>query len=122
MNPIARVLLLAGAALAIFASAASAHAFVDHASPAVGSAVDLPPAEVKIWFTENVEPAFSGIEVTNAAGKPVDKKDSHVDAKNHAELVVSLTNLPPGTYQVTWHVVSADTHKTHGDLKFTVKP
>ena len=58
--------------LTLFAGAAGAHAFLDHASPAVGATVPA-PREVSIWFTERVEPAFSGIEVTDAAGARVDQ-------------------------------------------------
>jgi len=30
--------------------------------------------------------------------------------------------LKPGTYLVSWHVVSVDTHRTSGTYKFTVTP
>jgi methionine-rich copper-binding protein CopC len=46
---------------------ASAHAFLDHAEPRVGK-VASPPHEVTLWFTQKLEPAFSGVTVTNAAG------------------------------------------------------
>jgi copper resistance protein C len=37
-------------------------------------------------------------------------------------LVIPLKTLPPGTYQVEWHVTSVDTHKTEGHFVFSVKP
>src|SRR6202011_73050 len=37
-----------------------AHAFVDHAEPAVGSQIRSAPTQVKIWFTEKLEPARVG--------------------------------------------------------------
>jgi hypothetical protein len=102
-------------------SQAWAHAFLDHAEPKVGSAITNPPAETKIWFTQELEPAFSSIQVSDAQGNEVDKKDTHLDSKNKSLLVVSLPPLPPGTYTVAWHVVSVDTHKTQGHFQFTVK-
>jgi methionine-rich copper-binding protein CopC len=36
-----------------------AHAFLDHASPLVGSTVGAAPHEVSLWFTQNLKPAFS---------------------------------------------------------------
>jgi copper resistance protein C len=102
-------------------SLAWAHAFLDHADPKVGSTVTNSPPEVKIWYTQELEPAFSSIEVKNAEGKEVDKKDVHVDAKDKSLLEVSLPKLPPGTYTVTWHVVSVDTHRTQGHFEFTIK-
>jgi hypothetical protein len=105
-----------------FQSVASAHAFLDHADPKVGSSIDKPPTELKIWFTQEVEPAFSSITVSSDDDKQIDKKDSHPDDKDKKLLIVSLPDLPAGTYKVHWHVVAADTHTTQGDFKFTVKP
>ncbi len=95
---------------------------MDHAEPGVGSAAAKPPAEVKIWFTQNLESAFSTIKVLDAEGKQVDKKDAHLDSENKSILIVSLPPLPGGTYKVVWRVVSIDTHHTNGDFKFTIKP
>lgn len=113
----------AGVLLLIFAlpSFVAAHANLDHAEPKVGSTVNQSPKEVKIWLSQSVEPAFSTIEVFDSAGKQIDKKDSHVDKSDKTVLIVSVPDLGPGTYKVVWHVVSTDTHKTHGDFKFTVK-
>lgn len=38
---------------------ARAHAFLDHASPLVGSTVPTAPHEVSLSFTQNLEPSFS---------------------------------------------------------------
>ena len=100
---------------------ALAHAFLDHAEPKVGSTITHSPVEIKVWFTQNLEPAFSTLEVQDAQGKQVDKKDAHLDDKDKSLFVVSLPQLPPGTYTVIWHVVSVDTHKTQGRFEFTVK-
>ena len=97
-----------------------AHAFLQHADPAVGSTVQTSPGEVRIWFTENIEPAFSTVQVFNASGREVDKHDVHVDRSSPAVLNVSLPALEPGTYKVVWRVVSVDTHVTNGNFTFRV--
>ncbi|MGH7990105.1 MAG: copper resistance CopC family protein, partial [Limisphaerales bacterium] len=102
-------------------SFARAHAFLDHSGPKVGGTITNSPTEIKIWFTQELEPAFSSIEVKNAQGKEVDKKDVHVDAKDKSLLEVSLPKLLAGTYTVVWHVVSVDTHRTQGHFQFTIK-
>jgi hypothetical protein len=99
-----------------------AHAFLDHAEPKVGSTVTNSPAELKVWFTQNLEPAFSTLQVQDAQGKEVDKKDAHLDDKDKSLFLVSLPQLPAGTYTVIWHAVSVDTHKTQGHFEFIVKP
>ncbi len=101
-------------------SAAMAHAFPDHALPAVGATVAAAPAEVRIWFTEKLEPSFSKIEVLDPKGVRVDQDDSMVDPQDASVLHVSLRPLLPGTYKVVWRVVSVDTHATQGDFSFTV--
>jgi methionine-rich copper-binding protein CopC len=100
---------------------AQAHAFLGHAEPKVGSTVGNSPPEIKIWFTQELEPAFSTLEVQDASGREVDKKDAHLDDKDKSLFLVSLPQLPAGTYTVIWHAVSVDTHRTQGRFKFTVK-
>jgi methionine-rich copper-binding protein CopC len=119
MKPLA---LFAGMLLLAFPTFAMGHAFVDHALPRVGSTVQTPPDSVKIWFTEEIEPAFSSMEVLSSDGKQVDKQDCRVDDKDKTLLIVSLPQLGAGTYKVHWHVVAPDTHHTEGDFTFTVKP
>jgi len=63
-------------------AAADAHARLDHASPAAGSAARRPPQEVTLWFTEKVKPAFSSVTMTNAAGNQVDDGKIAVDPHN----------------------------------------
>ena len=107
-------------ALLFAAPAARAHAFLDHASPAVGSTVRQPPAAISLWFTQELEPAFSTISITDQGGQRVDGGDAKVDARDQTLLHASLKPLPPGTYKVTWHVVSVDTHTTEGTFTFRV--
>lgn len=99
-----------------------AHAFLDHASPAVGSTIHAPPKEVRLWFSDSIEGAFSTISVTDASGRRVDDGKTVVDGKDAAVLRTDLTALPAGTYTVTWRVVSVDTHSTQGKFTFTVAP
>jgi copper resistance protein C len=112
--------LVAFAATALVCGAAFAHAFLDHAVPAVGATVATAPAEVTLWFTQPLEPAFSGVAVTSAAGARIDTGPATIDPTDPQELHVRLNPLPPGTYKVSWHVVSVDTHRTTGDFSFTV--
>jgi hypothetical protein len=114
-------ILLALGLLALSAPQVFAHAFPDHAQPAVGSTVSPAPTELRIWYTQKIEPAFSKVEVHDASGAQVDKGDGKVDAQDPTLLRVSLKPLPPGTYKVDWHVVSVDTHPTEGNFTFTVK-
>jgi len=116
-----KTVIILAAAVCLMGQAAFAHAFLDRASPAVGSEVSGSPPALNLTYTEPVEPLFSTVHVTDASGarvddgKPATQDDGRV-------LVVPLKKLPPGVYSVEWHVTSVDTHKTEGHFTFTVKP
>ena len=102
---------------------ASAHAFLDHAVPGVGSTAPSAPAELQLTFTEEVETSLSGVRVTTAAGAAVPAAKATGDGSHGSTLHVRLTHaLSAGTYVVHWHVVSVDTHPTSGTYKFTISP
>ena len=96
---------------------ASAHAFLDHAEPRVGNTVAAAPHQVTLWFTQKLEAAFSTITVTNAAGERVDTGKTRVSGN---QMSISLRSGGAGTYHVTWHVLSVDTHTTDGNFTFQV--
>lgn len=103
-------------------SGASGHAFLDHAEPPVGSTVRNAPARVEVWFSQDLEPAFSTLRVLDSAGKQVDKKDKSVPERDRARMTVSLPPLAPGRYRVLWRALSVDTHVTEGDFTFELAP
>jgi copper resistance protein C len=111
-------LLLTACALLLHIPECSAHAFVDHAVPPVGSQIHGAPTQVKIWFTERLEPAISKIQVFDTSGLEVDKRDVKIDESNAALLTVSLPKLKPGKCKVVWRAVSVDTHLTTGNFTF----
>lgn len=108
--------------LLLGAAEAGAHAFLERADPRVGSSAKSPPAQVRLWFTESLEPAFSSVQVVNEAGQRMDKGDSQLDPSNLTLLRISLPSLPPGTYKVIWRVLSVDSHVTEGDFTFRIAP
>jgi hypothetical protein len=103
------------------ASPAFAHAFLERASPPVGSEVEAPPRQLALTFTEGVEPAFSTIELHDAGGTVVPIGKPHTSPGNNRQLVIELPKLSSGNYTVIWHATSVDTHKTEGRFRFTVR-
>jgi len=101
--------------------AAHAHAFLDHSDPRVGNTVKSPRI-VSLWFTQNLESAFSTIEVLNSSGASMNAGRALVDSRDRKLLRVAVKALPPGTYTVRWHVLSVDTHTTDGSFTFHVGP
>lgn len=108
--------MLAGAALTTV-PAAFAHAEPVMMMPAANSTVNAPKS-VMIHFSEALEPKFSKITVTDAAGHVVTKEAAAVNAKM---MTVTLPDLKPGVYTVHWTSVATDSHRLSGEYKFTVK-
>jgi methionine-rich copper-binding protein CopC len=98
-------------------SPAQAHAFLDHASPLVGSTVPSAPHEVTLSFTQSLEPSFSTVEVTDSNGARVDQGKASISGST---MRIGLKSLSPGSYKVHWHALSVDTHTTQGTFTFHV--
>jgi copper resistance protein C len=114
----AKHLIIVLTILLIFVRVADAHAFLDHADPKVGSTIHESPSQVTVWMTENLEPAFSKLQVFDAKGTEVDNKDTKI---NGNIMTVSLPKLASGKYRVSWQVVAVDTHRTSGTFDFNIQ-
>ena len=102
-------------------TAASAHAQLEKATPADGGTV-AGPSEIRLEFSEGVEPKFSKVSVTGPDGA-VPLGAAKTEAGNPAVLIAPISKpLSAGVYKVHWQAVSVDTHHTQGTFEFTVKP
>lgn len=117
-----RFLLALGLLAALNVRQAEAHAQLIEASPPDGSVVPVSPGEIRLRFSEGVEPRFSGGSVTDASGSQVAGRPS-ADPNNAAQMIFHLNRrLPPGAYRVNWHVISVDSHRIEGSFTFEVRP
>ena len=120
-----RTLLAALAAVLAMAAqpAAFAHAFLDNATPKVGSVVTVPPKTIRIQFTKPIEAAFSHIQLIAPDGTTVATGPATTDPSDPTQLIAPITGtLSPGQYQVRWDIVAVDTHRTNGHFPFTYRP
>src|SRR3954451_18755011 len=101
---------------------ASAHAILLRSDPAKDAVLNGAPQQVRMWFSEDLNPAFTTAAVVNAKNQPVDQKDAHVAAGDSKEMDISLkANLPPSVYIVIYRTDSAeDGHILRGSFIFTV--
>lgn len=117
-----RRVLFGGAAamLLAVAPAAFAHAYLKSSNPAAGATVGLHTSSLQLSFTEAVQPKFCTVTVVGGMGMHAETAKPKNLPGHSDELVVPLHFQTPGSYIVTWHALSADTHKTHGTFSFTV--
>ena len=76
----------------------AAHAFLDHASPLVGSTVPAAPHEVSLSFTQSLEPAFSTVR------SPTPRAPASIRARPQVSgntMRVGLKALAPGRTKFT---------------------
>ena len=111
------------ALLAFFALAGLAlgHSALQRTQPADGATLKEAPRQIRLWFSEPIKTGLSTIEVRDAAGKQVDQRDLRADAKEPAQVQLSLPEkLAPGLYKVTWNAVAQDLHVGKGSFSFRV--
>ena len=118
----------AGALLAAFAVALALPAAVwGHASllatqPQASGVLAQPPTQVRLTYSERIEPRFAVISVTDARGKQVTAGSPARAPNDENALVIPLHTLPQGWYLVWWRVISADGHPVRGAFTFAVGP
>ncbi|RLA21531.1 MAG: copper resistance protein CopC [Gammaproteobacteria bacterium] len=109
--------------LFLFSSAGvMAHAQYERSDPGRRSIVTRPPEVIKIWFSEQLEPAYSTIVIKDKVGEKVTEEAATVDAEDKKLLLLNLPRLEPGKYTVFYKVLSVDGHVVDSKFKFKVKP
>ncbi|MDB6052296.1 MAG: hypothetical protein JWR17_5042 [Pseudomonas sp.] len=99
-----------------------AHAHLQSQLPAADSTV-TPPNELRLNFSEGVEDKFTKVILTTDTGKTVAVRSITTTADDKKVLVViPAAPLTAGQYNVEWHAVSVDTHKSDGSYTFKVSP
>ncbi|MDL2354367.1 MAG: copper resistance protein CopC, partial [Pseudomonadota bacterium] len=79
------------------------------------------PKEIRLHFNENLEPAFSKIELASGKGVAVALPKTDIDKGDRKVMFAAVPPLPPGQYQVRWTAMTFDGHKTKGQFAFRVK-
>jgi copper transport protein len=115
------VLTLAGGLVIAAATAASAHAVLEHTSPADGAVLSHAPTQVTLTFGEDVGVNSEDIQVFDDHLHRIDKGDGgHITGRGDTVGVHLPATLRNGTYTVTWRVISADSHPVAGGFTFSV--
>jgi copper transport protein len=118
----------AGALLVAFVAAlavpalASGHATLLATQPQASGVLSQPPTQVRLTYSERIEPRFAVISVTDAGGNQ-QIAGSPASAPDDANaIVVPVKALSQGWYLVWWRVISADGHPVRGAFTFAVGP
>ena len=88
---IRRFILLCMLPFAVWLIPTSAHGYVVRAIPADRSTLERPPTRLQYWFSEDLEPRFSEINLRDQSGEII--ASGSVDSRNRALLAL---RVPPG--------------------------
>jgi copper transport protein len=114
--------VLAVAAVAGVPPSAWAHAALLATSPAASRIAPHSVDEVDLTFSEQVEPRFAAVSVTDAKGRQVAVGEPARSLADPRTLTRPVERLRPGWYLVYWRVISADGHPVRGAFTFAVGP
>lgn len=107
------------AAVAAVAAPASAHARLASATPAANTIV-APTRSIALTFSERMVPAFSTVELVNAAG--VKASLTTTVSEDGRSITGALSRpLSAGSWTVNWQIASIDGHRMEGTYAFTVR-
>ena len=106
----------------VFPAIASAHAVLIRTVPLGNKILPAAPPEVRLTYSEPIEPRFAIVSVTDAGGNLVTAAPPSRARDDPDTLVVPLRQIPQGWYLVFWRVISADGHPVRGAFTFAVGP
>src|SRR5256885_16604841 len=114
--------ILIGLILGFFVvSPVLAHANLAQSSPAANASLQSSPNEIRLWFTETLEPNYSHFTLRDTSGNQVQTQQSQTDSTDAHQMFMPVDNLPKGLYTVVWRTVSAaDGHSTQGNFAFGI--
>jgi methionine-rich copper-binding protein CopC len=108
--------LLSGLALVTFGVIASAHAHLQKSRPADGSVITTSPSNLVLNFSESARVTALSIQ----KGDEPRQNLKPLPTTAAQQISVALPQLAPGTYSVSWRVMSDDGHVMSGTLHFTL--
>lgn len=103
------------------AQLALAHSQLLSSTPGSGEILPESPPELRLVFSEPLDPRYSSVDVLNSAGQAIVDHGGVPDPADAAVLIVPLPVLGGGAYTVNWRTLSAaDGHTSGGFITFGV--
>ncbi len=107
--------------LLLAVGSANAHASLARSEPPANAVLYEAPAEIRLYFTEPLEAAFSTIQLRDANGNTVQTAPAQLDPDDPFQMILTPGELPDGLYTVAWKALSsADGHLTQGSYPLVI--
>ena len=110
-----KVILIILGTVGLSAVQTHAHTYLSESTPADEAVVAVAPQEIVLGFSEAVTLTAVSIREGGGAEQPLE-----FPRETDERFAVSVSDLSPGEYIVSWRAVGADTHIVSGEFRFTV--
>jgi copper resistance protein C len=118
-----RILISCVVALSVCTATDSfAHAKLIKSDPGRRAVIKTSPKEIRLWFNEKLESAYSSASLSGDDGRPIPLGKATVSRDDPKYMVLAVEPLPPGTYRVKYRVLSVDGHIVDSSFTFTLQP
>jgi copper resistance protein C len=118
-----RILIYCIVSASLFAAGETfAHAKLVKSDPGRRAVIKTPPKEIRLWFNEKLEPAYSSASLSGADGKLIATKPASLSGDDAKYMILAVEPLPPGIYRVKFRVLSVDGHVVDSSFTFTLLP
>jgi methionine-rich copper-binding protein CopC len=115
------VLTLLVLAVAAFATNDMRHLKLTKSDPAKDATLEAAPAEIRLWFNQDIRLKVSSITLTQGEqGIALPKLEATDDAKSFSVALADSLDLGDGTYNVEWATAGDDEHVVKGTFSYTV--
>lgn len=98
-----------------------AHAQLVKAEPARRAVLDKAPTQIRLWFNEEIEGAYTTLSVFGANKKSVTDAKPEIVSDDPKSIYLPLPDLKPGKYTVKFRVLSVDGHIVDESFNYKVK-
>tara|TARA_Y100001936_G_C16070401_1_gene670169 strand:- start:816 stop:1217 length:402 start_codon:yes stop_codon:yes gene_type:complete len=104
-----------------FASQVWAHAQLIKAEPARRAALDVAPKQIRLWFNEEIEGAYTTLTVSGTNKKLITNAKPRVVKDDPKSIILPIPETKPGKFTVKFRVLSVDGHVVDSSFNYTVK-
>ena len=108
-------------AICTYTAPAWAHSMLVKAEPPRRALLAKAPAQVRLWFNEEIEGDYASLVVLDAEKHPVTEIPPQLAPDDRKSIILPLPELVPGKYSVKFRVLSVDGHVVESTFDFTVK-
>ena len=103
--------------LAVLPLSAGAHAHLVQATPANGAVLTQPPSEFRLQLNEPARLTALSLQKDNEAPR----KLGGLSSAPSAQWVIAAPKLAPGSYTLSYRLLSDDSHIMSGSIKFRIR-